>query len=185
MIAWFSSRLPMAARSELGRIAPGHPGQSAVCGGECPGRATEHAGACRHRSAAGTAYSGFLRTGRLCECDRAPLLVRIAREGNGLGRSQRFPSTRRTLAAADHRKPWGFRVRLIGAWHVRSKYLNDQCVGLQLHLRTRPVPRPVRFSAARLAEHRSFLERFASILDRAQNLERPERARRPRTLSAL
>jgi DNA-binding SARP family transcriptional activator len=110
-LARLESAKPLVRKRKLGRDLPGHSGQPALCRGECPGRATEHAGACRHRSAPGTAYGGFLRTRRRCERDRAPLLLRIAREGDGLGRSQRLPSARRTLAAPDHREPRGFRVR--------------------------------------------------------------------------
>ncbi len=100
-----------ARKREPGRDLPRHPGQSAVCGGERPRRLAEHAGACRNRGAAGTAYGSFLRTGRPGERRRPALLLRIAGEGYGLGRSQRFPGARRTLAAAHHRKPRGFGVR--------------------------------------------------------------------------
>ena len=65
----------------------------------------EHAGACRNRGAPGTAYGGFLRTGGPGERCGQALLLRIAGEGYRLGRSQRFPGARRTVAAADHRKP--------------------------------------------------------------------------------
>ena len=47
----------------------------------------------------------ILRTGRTGERHRQALLLRIAGEGHGLGRSQCFPRPRRTLAAAHHRKP--------------------------------------------------------------------------------
>ena len=63
---------------------------------------------------------GFLRTGRPGERGGEALLLRIAREGHRLGRSQRFPGARRTLAAAHHRKPRSFGVRFHARPPARS-----------------------------------------------------------------